>query len=1252
MFLRKTLKTTASDAEAGIPHSDASKRSRAAKATPSRIVYALFAGALVLLAIPALRLGGRRPLLASTGDAAEAAAPQRFSDEYWRAWSYEPPLSHGDSSKNNNNNKNNNNININIIDTNTNADDDAAVALLHRVANKDWTTERSRAALAFWERARLVPTAQAVNLSDNIWNLFPDTGACDLNHLKSVGGTPENDGTYWVCTEYLQVEDNCVIFSIGSRGMYEWELEMLALTERKCKIHTFDCTGNWPSPDPLIEFHPWCLSVDYVEEGSQRIFMSWNSILSKLNLTSVDYLKIDIEGGEWIVMPQVLKTGNQLPRQISIEFHRGWQPSGTVNNYALTKFGDAVDNLHPTLNMMSLFYSFGYESVIKKHWGPNFEIFTLVRYPTTINMKGNQTFSTTIQQAPVTNTSIVDYKNIYLTHDWNAVRSREAQDFLELMSKLPAVDSASLKTHVYDLFPETYECDRYYVRSVGGLPFTPESAYICTDKVTNVNNEKKVPDDACTIVTIGSQGQWAFEDEILAITGDKCKVHALDCSGDFTSTNPLITIHKWCIGKKDGVVDGKVYKSWNSIVTELKLLRVDVLKIDAEGWEWVVMPEILQNSHILPLQISIEFHTGSQPSETAAEFMPVQTKQGPDNVKPMVNIMRLFHKAGYHVAIAQAWYIDMGLFTFILDKKLRDETTKLAPKNNETLNEIELLHKITNKDWAFDRGQSAMQIWDLLLEGKPEDFAHNRHRVHQMLPETYQCDRNFLRHVGGLPHDDGSYWVCTEFLQAPECRPEKTVEGFWKCKDFFTPIDNCNLLSIGSNGDFGWEEEMIKLTNGKCKVHTFDCTGSWTPPHELITFHNWCLGRDEVIDGRIYKSWNTIVSELHLDHIDYMKMDIEGWEWVVIPQVFNGAILLPNQISIELHEEWQQPGTSSEMRPVDVPPGGIFNRDHMHAAIHFMKIFYNHGFHMASRKHHGWNCQVITFVRPESVAHGLGATFVGNHHPQPVSAEVSTQIVQEIKSKNWNLDRVKEAQEFWEIAEKLPALYAAKLSNRNIFNMFPITLECDKWWYRSIGGAPTDDGSYWTCIDHIKHTEPECAIVSFGSNGMWAWESELLTLTASNCQIHTFDCTADYVSPHANITFHKLCLGAEDKVIDGKTYKTWNSIISILGVSRIEYLKIDVEGYEWIVLPQIMSTTGGNIKRVFPKQIAVEIHVGWQPEDTPSEFVPQDSLRGKDQMHPMVTLFMRLYSFGYRVVAKKMWSYPGESCQIFTLLKT
>ncbi|KAJ3198625.1 hypothetical protein HDU82_001181, partial [Entophlyctis luteolus] len=187
----------------------------------------------------------------------------------------------------------------------------------------------ARRAERVWSLAASLTPQEAAKLTNKqMLRLFPETYSCNMNDLYSLGGQSANDGSYWICTDRIDTSNDCTIVSVGSKGWFSWELDMIKKTEAKCKIHVLDCTGDFVSPDPNIIMHKWCLGKDELING--LIFKTWNTIISELKIKQVQLLKIDIEGWEWVVMPELLETAKVFPRQVAIEMHIGVQPAGAT----------------------------------------------------------------------------------------------------------------------------------------------------------------------------------------------------------------------------------------------------------------------------------------------------------------------------------------------------------------------------------------------------------------------------------------------------------------------------------------------------------------------------------------------------------------------------------------------------------------------------------------------------------------------------------------------------------------------------------------------------------------------------------------------------------------------------------------------------------------------------------------------------------------------------------------------------------
>ncbi len=163
---------------------------------------------------------------------------------------------------------------------------------------------------------------------------------------------------------------------------------------------------------------------------------------------------------------------------------------------------------------------------------------------------------------------------------------------------------------------------------------------------------------------------------------------------------------------------------------------------------------------------------------------------------------------------------------------------------------------------------------------------HNGKHVHghglwDLVIPTFPCDYNQFQRVGRS--GDGGKWMCG-------------VPTF----------DGCIVYSLGSNGDFSFEEDIYNKTEGKCKVFTFDCTISMdqVPKYNWLTFKPWCIGRDHIDkDNRVFMSLPNITAHFKHEKIHLLKADIEGAEFPLFDSIMDPSMerILPSQILLEAH---------------------------------------------------------------------------------------------------------------------------------------------------------------------------------------------------------------------------------------------------------------------------------------------------------------------------------------------------------------
>jgi hypothetical protein len=149
-----------------------------------------------------------------------------------------------------------------------------------------------------------------------------------------------------------QLEESCEIISIGSNRQWGFEHSFLKLYPH-CTIHTFDCTtkDNPEKPkDERIKFYPFCISNEE-KEIDELLFLTFENLVEKTGIVgSPDILKLDVEGFEYDVFTNMLRTSKKLlPLQISVELHyatrmydieweRRWRNSGELALFSSMMF--------------------------------------------------------------------------------------------------------------------------------------------------------------------------------------------------------------------------------------------------------------------------------------------------------------------------------------------------------------------------------------------------------------------------------------------------------------------------------------------------------------------------------------------------------------------------------------------------------------------------------------------------------------------------------------------------------------------------------------------------------------------------------------------------------------------------------------------------------------------------------------------------------------------------------------------------
>lgn len=114
--------------------------------------------------------------------------------------------------------------------------------------------------------------------------------------------------------------------------------------------------------------------------------------------------------------------------------------------------------------------------------------------------------------------------------------------------------------------------------------------------------------------------------------------------------------------------------------------------------------------------------------------------------------------------------------------------------------------------------------------------------------------------------------------------------------------EECNIISIGSNDEWGFETEVLQKLPG-CVVHTFDCTLKDNNPRKKpssgnVRFYPYCIGgKDAQLPYLSYeKIWEATQSSTPPK---LLKMDVEGFEYDVMNNLLSSnRSIWPEQIMV------------------------------------------------------------------------------------------------------------------------------------------------------------------------------------------------------------------------------------------------------------------------------------------------------------------------------------------------------------------
>lgn len=193
--------------------------------------------------------------------------------------------------------------------------------------------------------------------------------------------------------------------------------------------------------------------------------------------------------------------------------------------------------------------------------------------------------------------------------------------------------------------------------------------------------------------------------------------------------------------------------------------------------------------------------------------------------------------------------------------------------------------------------------------------------------------------------------------------------------------------------------------------------------------------------------------------------------------------------------------------------------------------------------------------------------------------------------------------------------YSQSFTGHSFFDMFKVAAKCTAHIWQYPPHLENGKGAKHGCrLDMLKNP---CVIYSFGSGNNFYFEAELKRF--SECQIHIFDCYTNEVGAPSGVDYHKWCV--DDHDIPEKNRYTITSIMQKLGHSKIDFLKLSIEGSETFVIPQLAHL----LAESRPLQIAVKLNA-W-PDML-------NDRRSANKVRETVELALALDRMGYRLLSR------------------
>lgn len=196
------------------------------------------------------------------------------------------------------------------------------------ITDEDWKF-RQKLARTRQDHPKNGPSASGGSTASKLFYLNHYYPSFTCPHTVRVGREP-GDGPKFICDPHRLVQvvkkrnETCLVYSVGSKGRFEFENGLVEFTGNDCEIHVID-PGNYARSTPKnMHYHQWGIISSYdksynpvIRHGEFRTMQETVKALGHSDRV-IDVLKIDCEDCEWYTYKDWLEFDI---RQILVETH-------------------------------------------------------------------------------------------------------------------------------------------------------------------------------------------------------------------------------------------------------------------------------------------------------------------------------------------------------------------------------------------------------------------------------------------------------------------------------------------------------------------------------------------------------------------------------------------------------------------------------------------------------------------------------------------------------------------------------------------------------------------------------------------------------------------------------------------------------------------------------------------------------------------------------------------------------------------